>query len=54
VRSAMTAERAPGGAGAQQAMRVQGLLRSFEESLRALRSPGEYPPGPPGGYPPGA
>ena len=42
VRSAMEAERAPGGAGLSQGARVHGLLRSFEASLRALRSPGEY------------
>jgi hypothetical protein len=41
VRSALAAERAPGGAGAQQSARVHDLLLAFEESLRALRSPGE-------------
>jgi len=42
VRSAMGAERAPGGAGAPQGARVQDLLLAFEASLRALHSPGEY------------
>jgi len=42
VRSAMAAERAPGGAGAQQSARVHDLLLAFEASLRALRPPGEY------------
>jgi hypothetical protein len=37
VRSAMAAERAPGGAGPQQAEVVRGRLYSFELSLRALR-----------------
>jgi hypothetical protein len=37
VRSAMEAERAPGGAGPQQAEVVRGRLLSFEASLRALR-----------------
>jgi hypothetical protein len=37
VRSAMEAERAPGGAGPQQADVVRGRLLSFEASLRALR-----------------
>jgi hypothetical protein len=37
VRSAMSAERAPGGAGPQQAEVVRGRLYSFELSLRALR-----------------
>jgi hypothetical protein len=40
VRSAMDAERAPG-ADPAQGVRVAGLLRSFEASLRPLRSPGE-------------
>jgi len=35
VRSAMAAERAPGGAGAQQSARVHDLLLAFEASLRA-------------------
>ena len=35
VRSAMDAERAPGGAGAQQSARVHDLLLAFEASLRA-------------------
>jgi hypothetical protein len=39
VRSAMDAERAPGGAGPQQGARVHDLLLAFEASLRALRSP---------------
>lgn len=34
VRSAMAAERAPGGAGAQQSARVHDLLLAFEASLR--------------------
>jgi len=38
VRSAMDAERAPGGAGPQQAEVVRGRLYSFEMALRALRS----------------
>jgi hypothetical protein len=37
VRSAMAAERAPGGAGPQQAEVVRGRLYSFELSLRSLR-----------------
>ena len=41
VRSAMDADRAPGGAGPEQGARVRGLLLTFEASLRALRSPGE-------------
>jgi hypothetical protein len=39
VRSAMDAERAPGGAGPQQAEVVRGRLYGFEMSLRALRAP---------------
>jgi hypothetical protein len=39
VRSAMDAERAPGGAGSQQAEVVQSRLASFESSLRALGAP---------------
>ena len=42
VRSAMAAERAPGGTGAQQSARVHDLLLAFEASLRALRPPGEH------------
>ena len=42
VRSALAAERAPGSGGAQQSARVHDLLLAFEESLRALHSPGEY------------
>jgi hypothetical protein len=38
ARSAMDAERAPGGAGPRQAEVVRGRLYSFEMSLRALRS----------------
>jgi hypothetical protein len=38
ARSAMNAERAPGGAGPGQAEVVRGRLYSFEMSLRALRS----------------
>lgn len=41
VRSAMDAERAPGGAGPEQGARVRDLLLTFDASLRALRSPGE-------------
>jgi hypothetical protein len=41
ARSAMSAEHAPGGARPGQGARVHDLLRSFEASLRALRSPGE-------------
>src|SRR5271157_3682250 len=37
VRSAMDAERAPGGAGAEYAEVVRSRLQSFEASLRALR-----------------
>jgi hypothetical protein len=44
VRSAMDAERAPGGASPMQAEVVRGRLSAFEASLRALRAPGgEYP-----------
>lgn len=50
VRSAMDAERTPGGAGAPQGARVHDLLLSFQASLRALRSPTGYIP--PGGYAP--
>jgi hypothetical protein len=38
VRSAMEAERAPGGAGMQQADLVRSRLAAFESSLRALRA----------------
>ena len=44
VRSAMDAERAPGGAGPQQAEVVRSRLYAFEASLRALRAgTQEYP-----------
>ena len=44
VRSAMDAERAPGGAGPQQADVVRSRLYAFETSLRALRAGDqEYP-----------
>jgi hypothetical protein len=39
VRSAMDAERAPGGASPEQAEVVRSRLASFESSLRALRAP---------------
>jgi hypothetical protein len=39
VRSAMGAERAPGGAGAGQAEVVRGRLRGFQTALQALRPP---------------
>jgi hypothetical protein len=48
LRSVIGAEHAPGGAGPQpgtgpsQGARMHALLLSFEASLRALRSPGEY------------
>ena len=42
VRSAMNAEHGPGGATAPQRGRVHALLMSFEASLSALRSPGDY------------
>jgi hypothetical protein len=42
VRSAMEAERAPGGAEAQQSARVHDLRLGFGASIRALRSPDEY------------
>jgi hypothetical protein len=38
VRSAMDAERAPGGAGPWQAETVRGRLDAFESSLQALRT----------------
>ena len=41
VRSAMDAERAPGGAGPQQAETIRGRLYAFESSLRALRGSGQ-------------
>jgi hypothetical protein len=44
VRSAMDAERAPGGAGPQHAEMVRGRLRFFEASLRALRAADEPMP----------
>jgi hypothetical protein len=39
VRSAMDAERAAGGAGAQQADVTRSRLSAFESALRALRAP---------------
>jgi len=44
VRSAMEAERAPGGAGLEQAEVVRSRLASFESSLRVLRVPGRESP----------
>lgn len=44
VRSAMGAERTPGGNTARQGALVQDLLRSFGASLRALRPPNDYGP----------
>jgi hypothetical protein len=44
VRSAMDAERAPGGAGPQQAEVVRRRLYDFESSLRALRASDEQYP----------
>lgn len=44
VRSAMDAERIPGGGSPQQSERVHDLLRSFGESLRALRPRNDYGP----------
>jgi hypothetical protein len=44
VRSAMAAERAPGGASPQQADVVRSRLYAFESSLRALRAGNEGPP----------
>ena len=41
VRSAMDAERAPGGAGYEQAGVVRSRLASFESSLRALAAPAQ-------------
>jgi len=38
VRTAMDAERAPGGAGMQQADLVRSRLHGFESSLRAMRA----------------
>ncbi len=46
VRSAMDAERAPMGAGPQQAEVVRGRLFNFEASLRAFRGPDNRPDGP--------
>jgi hypothetical protein len=43
VRSAMDAERAPGGAGPQHTEIVRGRLMSFEASLRALRGSDQPP-----------
>jgi len=43
VRSAMDAERAPGGAGSRQAGVARERLAFFEASLRALRTPDEQP-----------
>jgi hypothetical protein len=43
VRSAMDAERAPGGAGPQHAEIVRSRLMSFEASLRALRGSDQQP-----------
>jgi hypothetical protein len=44
VRSAMDAERVPGGAGGPQAEVVRQRLLAFETSLRSLRSPGGLQP----------
>jgi hypothetical protein len=44
ARSAMDAERAPGGAGAQQAEVARERLISFEASLRALRASDQQAP----------
>ena len=44
VRSAMDAERVPGGAGAQQANVTRGRLSTFEASLRALRASPQQAP----------
>ena len=44
VRSAMEAQRVPGGDTARQDARVHDLLRSFGASLRALRPPNDYGP----------
>ena len=44
VRSAMDAERAPGGAGAQQANVTRGRLSAFEASLRAFRASDQQGP----------
>jgi hypothetical protein len=41
VRSAMDAERAPGGAGPQYAAVVRDRMFAFQSALRALRSPDE-------------
>jgi hypothetical protein len=46
VRSAMDAERAPGGAGHEQAEVVRSRLASFESSLRALGAPSRGLPEP--------
>jgi hypothetical protein len=42
LRSAMDAERGPGGAPAQPRARIDELLASFQASLGGLRSPGEH------------
>jgi hypothetical protein len=42
VRSAMDAERAPGGTSPMQAEVVRGRLSAFEASLRGLRPPGAH------------
>jgi len=44
VRSAMDAERAPGGPGAQQAEVARGRLAAFETSLRALQASDQQAP----------
>jgi hypothetical protein len=54
VLSAVDAQRIQGGARAPQGARAYDLLLSFEASLRALRSPGEYAPYPPPGPMPGS
>jgi hypothetical protein len=43
ARTAMNAQHAPGGASEPHAARVRILLGSFEQTLRELRSPAEYP-----------
>ncbi len=44
VRSAMDAERAPGGASPRQAEVVRSRLRAFEAALRSLRAPDDRMP----------
>src|SRR5260370_35138342 len=44
VRSAMAAERAPGGAGPQYADAVRSRLQSFEACRRRLRASDDVPP----------